>query len=35
MTEKEIQLLKEFLLIELEKGGNKYTDVLLKLDSLI
>lgn len=32
LTENEKTLLKEFLAIELEKGGNKFTNVLLKLE---
>jgi len=31
-TESEKVKLKEFLTIELEKGGSKYTDILLKLE---
>lgn len=31
-TKKEKDLLLQFLKIELEKGGNQYTDVLLKLE---
>lgn len=32
LTESEKILLKEFLAVELEKGGNKYTNVLLKIE---
>lgn len=32
LTENEKTLLKEFLAVELEKGGNKYTNVLLKIE---
>jgi len=32
LTESEKALIKEFLSIELDKGGNKYTTVLLKLE---
>ena len=35
LTESEKVLLKEFLSIELDKGGNKYTNVLLKLEKEI
>lgn len=31
-TNGELSLLAEFLSVELEKGGNKYTEALLKLE---
>lgn len=35
LTANEKNLFLEFLNIELEKGGNRYTDVLLKVESNI
>ena len=33
MTDKDKELVIEFINMELEKGGNKYTDALLKLEA--
>lgn len=33
LTTREKELLLEFLSAELEKGGNRYTDVLLKVEA--
>ncbi|WP_278250580.1 hypothetical protein [Enterococcus mundtii] len=35
LTEKESELLKKFISLELDKGGNQYTSLLLKIDSQI